>query len=159
MTNCAATMPFIVGTSVSRYLVPKSELWMGCVSHQLNTAMKYVMDSPGNDITVSDERNLIIAGHKIMKQVVTSMKQGYRSKKLPPGHALIQEVETRFATTLDVTKRFIYSAHLLKPLLVMLNTNTALRTFQKVLVKFEESKKIVPASKSLVKCLAPIRHV
>lgn len=41
VTDCAATMPAVFGASVSPSRILLSELWVGYVPQQLNTAMKY----------------------------------------------------------------------------------------------------------------------
>lgn len=41
VTDCASTMPCIAGSSSRK--VPFCERWIGCIAHQLNTAMKKVI--------------------------------------------------------------------------------------------------------------------
>lgn len=43
VTDCAATMPKIVGASVSTNVAHLSEKWIGYISHTLNTLMKHVI--------------------------------------------------------------------------------------------------------------------
>lgn len=104
VTDCASTMPCIVGASSSSSRVPFTEKWLGCISHQLNTVMKNVM--------ADDERKAGVVSTNLssLKTIVRIFKQGNWNKDLPPGYALIQEIETRFGTTHDVAARFIKSA-------------------------------------------------
>lgn len=76
---------------------------MSCISHQLNTAMRHVVD--GNDLKGTDVHRLI----QIVKAVDNLLKHAGLNSYLPSGSALKQEVSTRFGTTCDIIERFLKS--------------------------------------------------
>lgn len=108
VTDFAANMPRIVTASVSSPLVPLSDKWMGCFSHQLNTDMKHVVSS----LSEHSEGALINSDILAVKEILTAVKQAHI--ELPSGFSLMQECETRFGTTNDVIERFLKSAYLLR---------------------------------------------
>lgn len=100
VTDCAATMPRVFDASVSPNQIPFSDRWVGCISHQLNTVMKHVVES-----TLPRE-STIIQSIDLVKKIVSSFKHASLNSKLVPGSALQQEVATRFGTACDVVERF-----------------------------------------------------
>jgi len=105
VTDCASTMPCIVGASSSSSKVPFSEKWVGCISHQINTCMKNCLQSK----ILTGELSVIQTDLNAVKTIVRIFKQGNWNALLPDGYALLQEVETRFSTMHTVVERFIKS--------------------------------------------------
>lgn len=58
VTDRAATIPAVFGSSVSPNRVAYSDRWIGCVSHQLNTAMKYTFADVSDQGIRNDTENL-----------------------------------------------------------------------------------------------------
>ena len=102
-TDCAPTMPKVFGASVSPAKVPYSQRWVGCISHQMNTAMKSAMQhhSIQDSIIQKDLTNL--------KSLISTFKHASYNDELMNGYKLIQEVSTRFGTTCDVVTHFLKS--------------------------------------------------
>jgi len=105
VTDCASTMPCIVGASSSSSKVSFSEKWVGCISHQINTCMKNCQQSK----ILTGELSVIQTDLNAVKTIVRIFKQGNWNALLPDGYALLQEVETRFSTMHTVVERFIKS--------------------------------------------------
>lgn len=80
-------MPAIFGASVSSNRVPYFDLWAGCISHQLNTAMKYAFEN------VEDKTFRKYMNHP--KKLVRIFKKSGLNEKLPPGKDLKLQVLAR----------------------------------------------------------------
>lgn len=98
--DCGSNMPVIVGASVSESLRPCNDRWVGCISHQINTCVKQVMENIKRNgllfaITWSALKSL-----RVFKHISCN-------DEMCEGKALIQQVEKRFGTTNDVVKRFL----------------------------------------------------
>lgn len=102
VTDCAATMPTVFGASVSPNRVSYSELWIACIAHQFNTAMKNAYEDENCSFIQSDMENL-----KVLIRIFT--KSGLNEKS-PSGKSLKKEVPTRFGTTFYTVERFLSSA-------------------------------------------------
>jgi hypothetical protein len=114
VTDWAATMPRIVGASVSEKIFPLSLKWAGCVVHQLDTCLGAAFNSSLSH-DVSDNLIGAISDIKNMKKVIEGVKRADLNHQLPRGCAVFQEVETRFHSVYDVTVRFTSSLpHILK---------------------------------------------
>lgn len=111
VTDHVPNMPCIAGASVSSSLVPVSERWMGCFCHLPNTTMKHVMVSLSR--SDHDTASAIRGDLKAIKDIVGTVKHKNLNSALPQGYAFLQEVETRFGTTINVVERFIKLAHIL----------------------------------------------
>lgn len=156
VTDCAATMPCVFGASVSPARVPYCERWVGCISHQLNTAMKNAMKHEG--IATS------IIGQDLerVKKIVTLFKKASLNAEMPEGHALIQEVETRFGTLHDVVSRFMKAEDNVRRVIdgsdVDAATKAAVCLAMIHTAQDREGTRYFPALKAIVTCFAPIRH-
>lgn len=156
VTDCAATMPCVFGASVSSSRVPYSHRWIGCISHQLNTSMKNAMNNSqisSGEIGVDFER---------VKKIVTLFKKSAMNVMMPDGCALIQEVETRFGTVHDVSRRFLKAAPHIRTVLDAHDSDAAKKAMElfNLLRREETSEEVVeyPALKAVVTCFAPLRH-
>lgn len=95
----------IAGSSTSTTF-QQTEIWLGCVLHPLNTVMRRVVQHP------SKRCHGIGRDIEKFKKIFRILKKAGLMTKLPEGPRLIQAVETRFRTYMDVAKRFIEaSAH------------------------------------------------
>lgn len=76
VTDCAATMPCIARASLSSNNVPFCEKWVGCISHQLNTAIKKAM-------LLEDTEGLFISEDVVLvKSIVKGFKQSEMNAKV-----------------------------------------------------------------------------
>lgn len=154
VTDCAATMPCVVGASASSRRVPFSEKWVGCISHMLNTAMKHVVNHEirGKTIIADDLERV--------KTIVRIFKQGGWNSLLPDGHALIQEVETRFGTTHSVVQRFLKSADKVGEIIARKDSETATAAFRDLDRHYTVDGNVsFPALEAIVEAFKPIRHM
>lgn len=88
LTNSAWTMPCIFGASISHGFQPFSNRWVGCNSHQINTAMKHDVD-PVKGIQIdADLRNV--------RRMVTLFKRRGLNEEITSEMALLQECLTHF---------------------------------------------------------------
>ena len=99
-------MARVARASVSTRLAPLSEKWVGCLVHQINTAMKGCISQLANHEDVS----CIFSDLQNIKNIIRIFKQSNWNSLLPAGYKLMQEVETRFGTTFQVVKRFLKSS-------------------------------------------------
>lgn len=86
VADCAATMLAVFGPSVSPYRVPFSDKWVGCIAHQLTTAMKKAFDDVYEESIRADTESL--------KKLIRVFKEGGLNEKLLAGKALKQGVST-----------------------------------------------------------------
>lgn len=107
VTDWAAVMPNIAGASVSTNVAPFDLKWMGCAAQQINTVMRTVMKIAASDPVL----NQVTEQLKAVKDIVRVFKQSKLNGELRDGKTLIQEIETRFATTPAVVGRFLFSSH------------------------------------------------
>lgn len=106
VTDGAAVMACVAGSSVSRRLAPLDQTWMRCFVHVLNCVMKAAMADLSTDTLltkVSDD-------FKAMKRIVKHAKKNGWNSVMPDGYRLIQEIDTRFGTYYLVAERFLKSA-------------------------------------------------
>jgi len=128
VTDGAAVMASMAGSSVSRAIHPLDDKWMRCIAHAFNNVMKDAMkscESIAHLKYLSDD-------FKAMKRLVQDSKQSHWNSWLPNGYHLIQEVETRFGTHLQVAERFLKSADKVYALLLSNNKTTSLQYFNKI---------------------------
>ena len=153
VTDCAATMPKIVGASSSSSRIPFSEKCLGCVSHMLNTAMKHAINEEKSDSIVYRDLNTV-------KTIVRIFKQGNWNDALPHGCKLVQEVETRFGTHFQVVERFLKSVEHVGRIIGEKESQSATESFQKFeCVTVDLGNTIYPALEAIATCFAPICHV
>lgn len=105
VTDCATTLPCLIGASASSKKKPFGHNWMGCISHQLNTAMKHSLDAKVLLQTSSLEP--IVRALDDMKVIIRIFKKSNLNQEMGDSNRLIQEVDTRFGTTFDVVQRFL----------------------------------------------------
>lgn len=100
-TDCAATVPCIFGASASPNKVAYSKWWVGCISHQLNTAMKNAMGAvKGTNVYVA----LVV-----LKKIITLFKKRFLSNEFSIGFRHFQKRPTRFGTTHDIAECLLNS--------------------------------------------------
>lgn len=149
VTDCAATMPAVFGASVSPNRVPFSEKWIGCIAHQLNTAMKKAYDDVSDISIRQDIENL--------KKLIRLFKKGGMNEKLPAGKALKQEVPTRFGTTFDMVERFLLaSSDVVR--IIESSDQEAAKSASEVYDAIKCINSTFPSFQAIVTCFAPIRH-
>lgn len=139
VTDCAAVMDKVAGSSVSFRFQSDSTRWMGCVLRQINTAMKAYL----NAMTENDDLGLICRDLNSVKLIVRVFKQIGLNGKLPYGYHLIQDVETRFGSSFLVLQRFLKSADLIEYLLSTGNHSTALSAFRSLQTSVDEDGKVI----------------
>lgn len=149
VTDCAATMAAIFGASVSPNRVPFSELWIGCISHQLNTAMKHAVENCNDPGFKADL--------ECLKKLVTVFKKSGLNEKLPSGKALMQEVPTRFGTTFDMVKRFVEGSPYVVQTIEAAEQESSSKASD-LLDAIQVSDGVYISFEAIVKCFAPIRH-
>lgn len=157
VTDSAAVMPKVFGASVSQKKVPYGERWLPCITHQINTVMKTVIQSP----KIKDSE--IFRNLNCVKKIVSTIKHAGLNEKLPDGFAFLQEVETRFGTTYDVVKRFLKSESQISHLGLLQNDNESTKKIKDLLssltkVENTDGSKTFPALESIITCFAPMRH-
>lgn len=155
VTDSAAVMPNIVNSSVSSNIAPLNEKWMGCLVHQLNTAMKACLSSVSTDPMLAR----IATDLKAVKEIVRIFKQSQWNHSLSDGRKLIQEVETRFSTTFMVVKRFLSSAEEVFEVIERQNSISAVNAKQNILViryagytSFPALEAIIDACEMIANC-------
>lgn len=100
VTDFASTMLCIAGVSASSRKVSFCELGVNCIAHQLNTAMKKTIAIEEQEMSVS-YRDLIS-----LKTLIRLLKQRSMNKDMSNCQRLQQEMETRFASTLNIVNCF-----------------------------------------------------
>lgn len=76
VTGCYATMPAVFGAYVSKNIVNYSELCIGCIEHQFNTAMKNAFDCISDPSIKQDTENL--------KKSIRRFNNSGMNENLPP---------------------------------------------------------------------------
>jgi len=94
VTDGAAVMANVGGSSVSLRLARRDQRWMRCFAHVLSKVMEKAMLNCKNDPVLIK----IHTDFKMMKRVVENSKRVPWNHMLPNGYRLIQEVDTRFGT-------------------------------------------------------------
>lgn len=147
-------MPAVVGASLSETNAPPSELWLGCITHHLNTAMKHTC----RHLSLFNAAPALTDIHtdlSAVKAIVTFMKHAGRNYLLSEGYSLLQESRPRFGKTFDVVQRFIKSAYLVEPHLspAMKSLCSGLR------VEASPTGTYYPALMDIVECFRPPRSM
>jgi hypothetical protein len=104
VTDWAATMPRIVGASVSETIAPSNLAWSACSAHQLCTVLRKIFDD--RDRHACSTLESIHSDIEKMKSIIRIFKSCEYNHLLLDGMALFQESETRFHHLHDVTARF-----------------------------------------------------
>jgi len=126
VTDGAAVMAKMAGSSVSLNKAIPDESWMRCFVHMLHNCMKAVME----DIASDDVMKEIVKDFVTMKKIVTNSKKATWNSKLPMGYHLIQEVETRFGTHYIVAERFLKSKKKVWDLIVSQTYKDAIKLYK-----------------------------
>lgn len=108
VTDWAAVMDEVFGSSISSNKVSFSHSWVACISYRLNTVMKTVMDS--HEIQASVISKTLHA----VKSIVGTVNHANLNDELAEGYKFFREIPTRFGTIFDVVRRFIRSNEKLK---------------------------------------------
>lgn len=90
VADCTSTMTCIFNASVLQNLVPHNCCWVGCISHQLNAAMKHAMSSK----VISN--GLVEWDFNAVKTVATLFERALLYFNLLTVFALDQEIRTCF---------------------------------------------------------------
>lgn len=154
VTDCASTMPCIAGASSSSRRVPFTERWVGCIAHQLNTAMK-------KTIATEDDSNSIVSKDlKSLKTIVRIFKQSGMNNDMPNGMRMQQEVETRFATTFAVVKSFLSSHEAVHDVIENSSNDAAQRAFESLDKDLSsDGAARFPALNAIKEAFAPVAHM
>ena len=154
VTDCAATMPCIAGASSSSQKVPFCELWVGCISHQLNTAMKKAIDLE------EKAKTQLSVDLKNVKILVRAFKQSKLNMELEDGCKLVQEVDTRFATTFSVVDRFLKSCEKVSAVVGSCTVDAAKKALAEISVdRLSTGEGRYPTFQALKTAFAPIAHI
>jgi len=148
VTDGAAVMAKMAGSSVSESIAIPDEKWMRCYVHVLHNAMKAVMAECTGDETLEK----ISEDFKSMKKIVENSKKAGWNCNLPVGFHLIQEVETRFGTHFVVAERFLKSRGKVWDLIVSQKNATG-RKLYKTLLQQEDQ---MPTIQAIVDVFRPI---
>jgi len=125
VTDGAAVMANVGGSSVSLRLARRDQRWMRCFAHVLSKVMEKAMLNCKNDPVLIK----IHTDFKMMKRVVENSKRVPWNHMLPNGYRLIQEVDTRFGTHYLVAQRFLKSATKVQEIIRTQNYTTAVTHF------------------------------
>jgi len=151
VTDGAAVMACVAGSSVSRNIAPLDQKWMRCFVHVLHNTMKAVMENCKTDpILVKTAEDF-----KAMKKIVENSKRYGWNSSLPTGYHLIQEVETRFGTHFLVAQRFLKSAATVWDLLKAQNHAAAKNKFESI-HKTTENGVSYPTIEAIVDAFRPV---
>lgn len=153
VTDCANTIPFIVGESLSSSLVLLRDLWVGSIAHQLNTAMKHVMEAE------ESMKSRIASDITIVNNIVRFFKHGAWNSTLLTRIALLQEVDTRFGTTFVAAEQFLKSFEDVEKIIMEKRRPNSVNALDE---KFKEKigeGVVLPVVKELVKGFGPVFHV
>lgn len=155
VTDCAAVMAKTFGASVSPRRIPFNERWIGCISHQINTTMKNVMES--GPINSSE----ILKNFLLVKSIVATCKQSNINSQLPEGFRLIQDVSTRFGSSYDVVCRFLKSFQQLQGI-VKAGSGDTFDKIQNYIDQLQvdgtDASSSFPALEAIKFVFAPLRH-
>ena len=124
-TDCAANMARGALFSVSRTTRDDAK-WLGCLSHETNTAMKTCVSALQNHIECSQ----IYRDLQYVKTIVRIFKQSGWNSRLPTGFHLIRDVETRFASTYAVAERFLKTAGFLRNRVISQDSDSLTAAFR-----------------------------
>lgn len=151
VTDGAANMARMAGSSVSRRIAALDERWMRCLAHVLSISMKDAVKCCALDPL------LVKISHdfKAMKAVVRDSKQGGWNHMLPIGFHLIQDTETRFGTHFLVARRFLKSADATRSLLISQNRIEAKNAFESI-EKSTPPTTGYPTIEALVDAMKPV---
>jgi len=151
VTDGAAVMACVAGSSVSRNIAPLDQTWMRCFVHVLNNVMKDTMEN-----CVTDEILVKISqDFKAMKRIVTHSKKNGWNSMMPAGHRLIQEIETRFGTYFLVADRFLKSASKVWNVIRAQNYAAAINSFESIKTT-PENIVIYPTIEAIVDAFRPV---
>jgi len=148
VTDGAAVMAKMAGSSVSESIAIPDEKWMRCYVHVLHNTMKAVME----ECTGDDTLDKIGEDFKAMKKIVENSKKAGWNCNLPVGYHLIQEVETRFGTHYVVAERFLKSREKVWDLIVS-QKNASGRKLYKSLLQQEGE---LPTIQAIVDVFRPV---
>ena len=147
VTDNASIMAWVAGASVSTQIAPLNMKWMGCIVHQINTALKSCISALGTD----DGLYKIFEDLQAVKKIVRIFKQANWNALLPEGYKLILEVETRFGTTFQVVQRFLKSSSHVEEIFSSKDSIPAKNAFDSLGKTFLESGRITfPALEAIV---------
>ena len=120
-TDGAAVMARVASASISPDLHVPNEIWMRCMPHLLNNAVKKAMAS------CSQSDILLVVAHDFhaMKKITEDANRGEWNHHLPEGFRFKQECKTRFGTHYYCAERFLKSASRLNCLIERKAVNTA----------------------------------
>jgi hypothetical protein len=161
VTDWAATMPRVVGASVSEKLFPLSWKWAGFVVHQLDTCLGCAL-KPSRFQNMEEEIVGVVMDVRNMKKVIEGVKRADLNHCLPRGCALFQEVNTRFHRVQDVAARFInalpYIRKLIDDGLAPESVNTAMGEIKVVdMMRTEDSQSLsAPRFLALLQVFKPV---
>lgn len=103
VTNFPSTMLAVFGVSLPANKVPYSNRRFPCIFHQLNVAMKSIVES-----TVIRE-SIILGDLKSLKTIFSTFNHTEMNDELDSPFKIIQEISTRFGTAFDVIQHFLKS--------------------------------------------------
>jgi len=151
VTDGAAVMAKMAGSSVSVNIAIPDEGWMRCYVHILHNTMKEVMKA-----CLSDEKlKRIAVDFQTMKKIVTNSKKNGWNSQLPIGYHLIQEVETRFGTHYLVAERFLKSCGKVRALIVS-QVKGASKVWFESLLKDPADDTSFPAIEAIIDAFKPV---
>lgn len=151
VTDGAAVMACVAGSSVSRNIAPLDQTWMRCFVHVLHNSMKAAMEScTTDDILVKTAEDF-----NSMKKIVKHSKKNGWNSSLPVGFRLIQEVETRFGTHFLVAERFLKSATKVWDLIKAQNYAAAKTKFESIQSSTENGVSY-PTIEAIVDAFRPV---
>jgi len=151
VTDGAAVMACVAGSSVSRALAPLDQTWMRCHVHVLHNVMKHMMKNCNTDQILIK----IAEDFKSMKKVVENSKRYGWNSMLPLSYRLIQEVDTRFGTHFIVAERFLKSASRVWDLIKAQNLSAASTKFESIL-QLTENGVSFPTIEAIVDAFKPL---
>ena len=113
-------------SSVSSRICLRDEKWMRCYVHVLQNCMKYVFSQCGDDACLRKTGR----DFKSVKRIVVDSERCGSNRDLSFGYKIIQDVETRFGTSLLVTERFLKSSSKVWDITVTQNREIARKSFE-----------------------------
>ena len=128
VTDGAAVISKMAGSSVSTNVCAPDEKWLRCYVQMLNNAMKAAMAQCKNHEIL----NKVVEVFRAVKRAIEDSNCGQWEKKPPEGHRLVQDVEIRFGINYLVDERFIKPSSLILSLIATKHRNTALQAFNSI---------------------------
>lgn len=128
MTDGAAIMARMAGSSVSWRIVSLDERWMSCFVHALSNSVKVAMVACAADPVLVK----VSGDFKAMKRIVKDSKRHCWNYQLASGYHLKQDVQTRFETNYLVTERFLKSSGKVWDVIVSQNRIAARSAFESI---------------------------